>query len=46
MKNIIKEFKIIWKNGDFTPILITSVLAIVIVKLLPEGNSIVNNCFF
>jgi len=46
MKNIIKEFKIIWKNGNLTPILITSVLTIVIVKLLPKENNIINNCFF
>jgi hypothetical protein len=46
VKKIIKEFKTIWVDGNFTPIFIVSVLCLVIIPFLPEGKTIVNNCFF
>ena len=44
MKNIIKEIKTIWIDGGFTSIAIASILTIIIVPFLPEGNSVMYNC--
>jgi hypothetical protein len=44
MNKIIKEIKTIWIDGGFTSIAIASILTIVIVSFLPEGNNIMKDC--
>lgn len=44
MRKLYKKLKTIWIDGGFTSIALVSILTIIIVPFLPEGNSVINNC--
>lgn len=46
IKKINKEFKTIWIGGGFTLIAIASIITIILVPFLTEGNNIMNSYFF